>query len=1320
MNPKYPLNPAGSTVSQETISPALTQYAVASVAIADTVLILAEHYLSTQLHVLQDFHAAVSAWISHNEMLAQKASCEIHDIPKAQYAPSNKRSNRRRSVSLDEQKLNSIVSSLSADKEDAINFLRSPSQPLSAVRRVRSLNDDTTREKKRPTKAEKRLNTPQTVVEETPPPITSLKPSVAEISIVQPEPAILADVKKPEQVNAVLKPVFDPITQSIRLEHFYDVLDQLRQAKPNIEVSEPDNELDRVLKSFDRFFEQEKPFKRYADINKVLLNQLAPQQQLNELLEKVESEIRTLESKLSAIQEADSGNLEHLQDQVKLSSLIEKSFSEAEKISKKLANSLPASHQISEGYSALSSLFHELMQAHFVANAKNQVTLTTQQQTEAKYPSSNTQAAQISASLSGSTWLSIIKPSVSASFGLSRNMTVSKDTDGDVDIWVSNNASLGLGASLSNLTSTISGSLQGNLEYSQGRTYLQARDINNIMKMFVMNQARHGSLLSKGPLSHYNPENLERGAFNRALIGSLSKQVEHHFGLKGFSDAIQLAYPTVAMLLETKDWFLKPHQQTEPLHPLGAEMTEHQFGPAPKNPLLYIAPMSAPAAASKGATALPREIVNYSKQASVSFSANVTTPTLLSGALPSLSTQVSLSGSFQESGYHLERLHEAAAHMALHPSVIKSYPKIFELIFNLSLNFISKNDNAAAMILSHQFTKELEHIHGQQTNPQQQEIDFDHTLYGVPDETYIPIAIMHSISSPSIEKLDRMTQFATEWTKSYRTFIAAAEVLSARKLNRSASFNSLRAQETEQVSARNIVLREAFASQPNQNDTQRFPQSSRALIAQAYDAYSLATGHLGVHLGIMNREFARQHQNQSPLPEALRQSLDQANQAYAELKHHLDAFHVPLDVEFLLRNSSVGALGKVLQTQKTASTKLSFGPTDIKLDSEVELPDTTGKMTVSSNPSIDSASFNLTYTKKEVKHHGNLSRLGIYHDFRFEISQQMVSGFSLTNSMIDSLATKLGYLAQTAGQVEKQEAQSLIQSLKSAIRSMSFNPLSPATGSLFHLLFHRYPDSPSGQTYANKLQASRWAENERNSQHFKGTVPTSLLGSASVSLKLQGDRLVTRTAKKFLGSDLNGHMMLLPDIIPPQKHEVEDIAQVLETEKTIREKLFGGTGLQELMRDYEEFLNKNSDPERPRTGFDFYEEPRFTVYAHNMRVLDHYAPGREIKHILDRSPKEPLVHGYQFESDEVKTLIFNQLLPKLEACHDLDSRVAFATGDGKPLMQAYLGIIQHYNELNLAGYQMNYPRQLRHAKSYNSTEFIPKLLDQLDLNELAS
>lgn len=1005
-------------------------------------------------------------------------------------------------------------------------------------------------------------------------------------------------------------------------------------------------------------------------------------------------------------------------------------LNQAKTLSQKLAKHPRKTTRVSEGYATLSLLFQELKYAHFSAAAKNHIALAAEMEAEREYPhlTRNLHGGKTVRSLFmelGATFgcipLPKAGPTITPYFGASRTSTYLNDNDGDVDLWKSAKTYLGLNLSVGNAEGTFFGSLISTLGYSKGNNYFQARHIKDILKMSIMESARHsifrgtgsktrtmietcGEAIPTGLLPYYNPVNLEKGAFNRVLLGILARQISQCFESPLFERAIRSAYPSLAELEQYANEYQPAETaQTMPISALGSEMSEYQPSQS-HNPFVSMAPLSAPAAATQGNSATRRSDSNFAKRADLALSGGVKNPPLLDGDLnPYIGAQATLTGALVERGFHLERLHEAAAHMALHPAVIKSYPKIFEIMLSLSRYYNDQNPNASRMALSRKISEALERTDQSLRHIGHPEQEFDFACYGNPHaiNRQIPESIIHSIQRPHVEKLEVLSRQAKKLQQSYTQFLAAAETICTRKLSRSTSFNTHLTLQDEQQQALDTINTEAFDGHLSEQQIQALAKDPRKLVAQAYDAYSLATGHLGVHLGVMNRELARLYQQKSEFSsDQEREALNEANLKYSKLKTSLDAFNAPLNVDYLLRNSSIGALGKVLQTQKIASANLLLGPSAIGMNTGLETPFNNGSVSLTSNASINNIAFTLTYTKKETKEHGNQGRLGTYHDFSFEVAQCVAPGYKLTNSIVNALAAHMGYMAQKAGDIGEEEAMSLKDWLVWIIQ----DPIS-TSGSSFNVAFHRFPTDESNNNYANRLQYARWTQNTNQAISLNTTVPVlpnvaaPVFSSVSASISAGGSETIQDTVKEILGSDLNIHLMFLRDLTQTREGVNTTIEDTLSNrQSSVRQKLLGGTGLQELMRDYEAFLTQRHDPNRPRTGFDFYHTQRFSNYARYMRELKHYAPGGNAEHLLGTHPKQPLDNGYRFASEAEKALVFNTLLPRLESCRTLDERSVFLLNEGKPLLNAYLGMLAHYYELNLAGYQINYPRTLRDSK----------------------
>ena len=999
-------------------------------------------------------------------------------------------------------------------------------------------------------------------------------------------------------------------------------------------------------------------------------------------------------------------------------------FADAAKSAKKLAAALRSEGHVAEAekYSALAKLCVELKRAHLAAGARHILDEFAKQEV--------TKMEKIAPGLNRGESGAIIEKSKGASFwvkggslfrgklggGFSKNDTLLVDDDKDLNYWTLYNGyfKVGIKEKLTKIFAKREGiSASGKIGATFGPTYKETATLPEMVKMVAVREADNSFAWSAGPMRRNrdkwmrrlerrmaNPiriiqrsENIPlylsqrkviKGAFNQDVMALLAQKFD---GDKNgaLTALIKDAYPSATASLAAKETLMSP-------------MT---YVPRPPEPA--------------GATGFRRGREGWTYKAfdmGVELSKELETPTSLGGKL---NASIEVEG--ERRRFDLERLKGSHAFLDIAYNKDREEP----------IRLFKEMENAG----NHDDRLHLYREVNDLISPRNAgDVQADHA-------NAWPAAFLKTRTSENPqEALAKVEKACALLEEKYLRFIDAAPKLRAARTHSNVDYLK-----DDIEAAFETISKEIWDGQhPSGSGKQpRLPKKTNqitTLLAQSYDATSLALGAIGLHLTILKNEaMDKSHSNDQG---DLTDSINKASLAYKRVRELLDGVFLPISHDQLMRHSTIASPGISRKTEAKvalrvrAGAKLNFWEDAAHRLSKIPVLNWLdlggGTMSVEVNNGLGTAFLDLA-AKYTYSEHPNLGRCGHFLDINLTGGIQaplLKEAMEKIPALLEKLIKKANLKKTGADKEKTADADKNIRMMiekklgpwmKTLAKETYMEGGSGITG--VKMRFHAFPNTlGSSKTLGFEWQYTRITKEELATLNGTITARSGGIENLGGEVNVQTGQRTATPRFEYMGGDLGYHMMQFPglDKILSSASTKEERKKLLDENPFVKSQFFSTEAILKIVKSHAKFLKSiDEGAVKKHYGFSLYHDKKYEDFLKSAAQQAFYAgtgdvdPEKVPESIYKRMTK-------QYESDETirhaKAKLWQDLyirrtgispitgerisdMDESEKLSETDVRVDYFLNnpEGQNILDAYCNILRTYREANASlmvneGYQL--------------------------------
>ncbi len=541
--------------------------------------------------------------------------------------------------------------------------------------------------------------------------------------------------------------------------------------------------------------------------------------------------------------------------------------------------------------------------------------------------------------------------------------------------------------------------------------------------------------------------------------------------------------------------------------------------------------------------------------------------------------------------------------------------------------------------------------------------DDDRKIYG--DEAAIPAQFRDAISAPSAQRVERAAAEAERLGALYLNFVESGAQLLARPdaLLPKAARPQL-----------NFERAQAFRQLNDEIWNGQYPESKamanpRAFIAESHAALSLALGAVGMHIGIQKERLAQRPGAGSD------DTISRADKTYAKTRELFDKIYLPMKKYDVQKN---GPLKEEMVWQRSDALVKLQASGGAKLGTLNSIAARWGK---SLSPiSVSNGAGNVTLSA-EVKYlyadrQINPSRTGKF----WQVTLTAQGGAPLTGLALQKAVSEVVKKINTGLSAGEPKLDG-----REVVRQIQGLALDVSDGSSVVLKFRQAPGAKMAATH---LQYMRVLRNTSSGLDASVSIPTHV-GMFTPSIThtdstqgLEGE---------VMGTDLSYLIMQHPRLTTVLAHEdarsPEGLVKAFDANPGVRNGYFGHpTTIVDMVSRYAEFWQAKEAaaaggpalPEEAMNEFHRYHEHEpFARAAELSRYVAHFAPGSASA--AGAALPRPL--NEKVSLDGIDLVRAKDDLSKLAT---IDARVRYFAHEGRPLLDAFVAIVQNMREINSA------------------------------------
>ena len=518
----------------------------------------------------------------------------------------------------------------------------------------------------------------------------------------------------------------------------------------------------------------------------------------------------------------------------------------------------------------------------------------------------------------------------------------------------------------------------------------------------------------------------------------------------------------------------------------------------------------------------------------------------------------------------------------------------------------------------------------------------------------------------------------------------------------------------------------------------RLPKKTKqitTLLAQSYDAASLALGAIGLHLTILKNEaLAKSHSNDQGLTD----SINNANQAYKRVRELLDSVFLPISHDQLMRHSTIASPGISRKTEAKvalrvrAGAKLNFWEDAAHKLSKIPVLNWLdlggGTMAVEVNNGLGTAFLDLA-AKYTYSEHPNLGRCGHFLDINVTGGIQaplLKEAMEKIPALLEKLIKKVN-LKKTGVDKEKtadadKNIRMMIEKklgpwMKTVARETYMEGGSGITG--VQMRFHAFPNTlGSSKTLGFEWQYTRITKEELATLNATITARSGGIENLGGEVNVQTGQRTATPRLEFMGGDLSYHMMQFPglDKILSSASTNEERKKLLDENPFVKSQFFSTEAILKIVKSHAKFLKSIEEGAvKKHYGFSMYHDEKYKKFLESAAEQAFYAgngdvdPEKVPESIYKRMTK-------QYASDDAiwhaKAKLWQDLyirrtgispitgerisdMDESEKPSEVDVRVDYFLNnpEGQEILDAYCNILRTYREANASlmvneGYQL--------------------------------